>query len=722
MKIKFTFHFIRALLLRFGVLLIFLSGILAFLIMTTPGVKLTLRISSLFLPGTLSVQALKGKIWQDLGFDALTYTYQKQKIILKNLQFNWHIQSFYPFNIQLDALEVEQLAITDNQSNQTKTTLDNLKITGDLKKIKGYFNFGNNKIILKGPLNGPWKIHANLPDLKQVHPSLDNLNSKLTADIRITDMQHAFFIAHLTPGSYQLPKGSSPERIHFQGTSIKGRLTPEALVLNAYGQLDKDISARLNLTLPGIRLDKAPLPTQAVSGEAKLLIRSFDFLDDVNQFGDIGLIFQKPSGQINALVNISGVLNQPKLVGEIALTKGKLKLPELGLTLDPIELNLRTDGTTWTSHGQVQSNHSEPFILNARGKMTPEFTGSAVLAGNHVIIMDTPQYYIKASPNLLLTVKPDAYRIDGNILIPEARITPVSFIHTDKLTHDVVFPEAVKENPNPLNLTTSIVLNMGKNVQLNAKGIQGYIDGMLHIQQLPKQALTADGEIKLRDGRYEAYGQKLQIEQGELVFMGQQIDNPSIRLRATRDFKQTQAQFAGSNQLFDFSAENLDPPNLANNTTVGVTVSGRVDAPKVKLFSSPPNLSQADILSMLLLGKPVDHASKSGGEFLIQAITAMHLNSNSKGIKMIHDLKKATGLDIDVKNKSLSTESSDYTKTSVSVGKSITKRIYLKYSVGLFQENSNVFTLTYLLNKFLSLKVTASDIGNGIDFTYSHSD
>jgi translocation and assembly module TamB len=89
---------------------------------------------------------------------------------------------------------------------------------------------------------------------------------------------------------------------------------------------------------------------------------------------------------------------------------------------------------------------------------------------------------------------------------------------------------------------------------------------------------------------------------------------------------------------------------------------------------------------------------------------------------MIHDLKKATGLDIDVKNKSLSTESSDYTKTSVSVGKSITKRIYLKYSVGLFQENSNVFTLNYLLNKFLSLKVTASDIGNGIDFTYSHSD
>jgi len=42
--------------------------------------------------------------------------------------------------------------------------------------------------------------------------------------------------------------------------------------------------------------------------------------------------------------------------------------------------------------------------------------------------------------------------------------------------------------------------------------------------------------------------------------------------------------------------------------------------------------------------------------------------------------------------------------------------------VGLFQENSNVLTLTYLLNKFLSIKVTASDVGNGIDFMYSRSD
>ncbi|MDX2347007.1 MAG: translocation/assembly module TamB domain-containing protein [Legionella sp.] len=712
MQINFKFHLIRALLLRFGLLLIFLFGILTFLISTTPGLKLTLRIANLLLPGTLTTQQLNGKLLQHLAFGTLTYTHQKQSITLKNMHLKWHVSSYYPFNIMLETLEINQLKLTDNKN---QTALDTIKFSGDFKAFTGYFNFKNNKITLKGPLYGPWHIHADLA-------GLDNLKSKLTADATVYDMQHAVLTAHLTKGSYQLPKDSMLERIDFKSASIKANLTPEALVLNAYGQLDDNISSRIQLKLPDIRLDKAPPKTQVISGQAQLFVSSLAFLDKLAKQSELGLMLQKPNGEINALIHISGVLNKPKLIGHITLENGTLTLPTLGVTLNPISANFKTDGTTFESHAQIQSNHGKPLILNAKGTITPDLTGSAVLSGEEVILMDTPEYYVTASPNLLLTAKPNAYQIDGSLLIPKARIAPVSFIHVKKLTHDAVLLDEEKSNPNPFNLTTNIALHMGQDITIDVKGIQGHIDGMLNIKQQPKQALTADGELKLRDGFYEAYGQKLNIEQGELIFMGQQIDNPNIRVRATRNFKQTNAQFSGSNQLFDFSAENLDTPNLGNNTTVGITASGRVDSPKVKLFSSPPNLSQADILSMLLLGKPVDHASKSGGKILLQAITAMNLNSNGKGVKMIQDLQKATGIDVDVQNSSLGTESSDFSKTSVSVGKSITKRVYLQYSVGLFQENSNVFTLTYLLNKFLSLKVTASDIGNGIDFTYTHSD
>ncbi|MDF1677085.1 MAG: translocation/assembly module TamB domain-containing protein [Legionellaceae bacterium] len=736
---------IRALILRFVFLVVVISSIVAFLVATTPGFKLTLRITNLLLPGKLTIQQLDGHLFKRLAFNTLTYTHQKQSIALDHAVLQWHLQSLYPLNITLEALEIDQLQFTDDA---THMTLDQLKLTGGFQKklrlngetrivlpqgilnihvetiddlMTTHFKLGANHITVKGALSGPWHIHADLPNLKQLHQALGDLNSKLVADATIEDMQHATLTAHLTPGNYKLPKGSTPETLHFEGASLKAHLTPQQLNVNAYSQLDKTTSTRLSLTLPKVRLDKTPPKTQSITGTLALNINSLKFLNDLTELSDIGLMFEKPSGKINALIDISGTIDQPKFVGNIALTDGKVTLPDLGITLSPVELNVKTNGTTWESHAMVQSNNGPALTLNGKGTITPELTAEAALQGTEVIIMNTPEYQIKASPNLALKKTNDAYSIDGSILIPEARIRPVSFIHTERLTHDAVFTKQ-KEDPNPLNLTASVVLDIGKDVQIDLKGIQGHIDGSLHIKQLPKQALTAFGELKLRDGRYEAYGQKLDIEQGELIFLGQQIDNPNIRVRAIRHFKQTNAQFSGSNQLFDFSADNLDSPNLGENTTVGITASGRVDSPNVKLFSSPPNLSQADILSMLLLGKPADRVGKSGGQLLIQAMTSMHLNSGSKGVKMLQDLQKSIGVDFDVQNNSLGTESSDFSKTSVSVGKSITKRVYLQYNVGLFKENSSVFTLTYLLNKFLSIKVTASDNANGIDFTYSHSD
>ncbi len=708
---------IRAFILRLGLLFVFLLSMLAFLIATTPGVKLSLRIANLLLPGTLSTQALTGHFFKNLSIDALTYTHQKQTIILKSIQLKWYLVSRRPLNIHLN-INIQALQLNQDKTN---LTLDTLQLSGDFNQLTGAFKLGNNQITLKGPLKGPWAIHADLVDLKQLNPALENLSSHLTADATVYDMQHAILNARLTPGRYHLPKDSSPQYIAFKGASLKAVLDPTQLKLNAYCQIDENISARLQLELPDVKLNQPPPPTQPVLGQAQLTVNSLQFLEDINQFGELSLMFQAPRGKINATLDISGALNQPKLTGHIMLTEGHVTLPNLGLILNPITLSLKTDGTQWRGQSIIKPNNGEALTLDGQGTVTPAFTGTATLQGNQVLVMNTPEYQIKASPNLIFIAKPDAYHIDGSILIPSARITPLSFIHTERLTHDAIFSKE-ETNQNPLNLISNIMIDMGKDVRVDVKGIQGAIDGMLHIKQLPKQALTAEGTLKLRDGHYEAYGQKLDIEQGELIFMGQQIDNPNLRVRAIRHFKQTNAQFSGSNQLFDFSAENLDTPNLGENTTVGITASGRVDSPNVKLFSSPPNLSQADILSMLLLGKPADQASKSGGQILIQAMTAMHLTSGSKGIKMIQDLQKSIGIDVDVQNKSLGTASSDFTKTSVSVGKSITKRIYLQYNVGLFQENSSVFTLTYLLNKFLSVKVTASDIGNGIDFMYSHSD
>ena len=227
----------------------------------------------------------------------------------------------------------------------------------------------------------------------------------------------------------------------------------------------------------------------------------------------------------------------------------------------------------------------------------------------------------------------------------------------------------------------------------------------------------------MRDGTYRAYGQDLIVDQGELIFSGALTDSPGIHLRAIRKFSKSDSTFNNSNQLLDFSAANLDTTDIGSQTTVGVEMSGRLNAHKIKLFSVPPTLSQSDILSMLLLGKPASQASKSGGQLLMAAISSMNLDSGSKGLQLLEQLKQSLGVDVNLQNNTRYNQAANPNgnNTALVLGKSLSKRIYLSYNIGLLQQDAQVFTLKYLLNKFFSIQVSASDIGNGVDLLYTHS-
>ena len=152
-------------------------------------------------------------------------------------------------------------------------------------------------------------------------------------------------------------------------------------------------------------------------------------------------------------------------------------------------------------------------------------------------------------------------------------------------------------------------------------------------------------------------------------------------------------------------------------------MTGHLNAHKIKLFSIPANLSQADILSMLLLGKPASQASKSGGQLLLTAISSMNLDTGTKGLQLLSQLKQTLGIDFNLQNNTRYNQatSPNADNTALVVGKSLSKRLYLSYNIGLLQTDSNVFTLKYLLNKFFSIQVTASDTGSGLDLLYTHS-
>ena len=120
--------------------------------------------------------------------------------------------------------------------------------------------------------------------------------------------------------------------------------------------------------------------------------------------------------------------------------------------------------------------------------------------------------------------------------MPRADITPKGLggggvdVSDDQVLVGVVVP--VKEPP--LKVFVDLKLVLGNKVQIEGFGLKTRIEGGVNVTQRPGFEAMGRGELRLIDGRYQAYGQDLSIETGRLIFSGGPVTTPAIDLYATR--------------------------------------------------------------------------------------------------------------------------------------------------------------------------------------------
>ena len=570
-------------------------------------------------------------------------------------------------------------------------------------------SLGANLIKLTGKLTAPWTFTAIIPDPGLLHPSLLGLKTNITAEGTFNNPQQGNLLLTIKKGRYEIPEKLN---LPFEGGVLLASLDSKQLQTTGNFTLDANTSLNLSLQLPGFR---SAIDKQKVTGTMRLTVNSLAFLNDASPE------INNAKGQLHAELNLAGTIDKPLLTGKLNLHNASLALPKMGINLNPVQLSIQSQDKSWEAKGAVVSN-GKTLTIQGRGDFFPLFNGKLSFIGSDIPVLNTSEYVIMVSPKLDLDMAPASYKLSGSILIPKAQIKPQTFTDTVSLSDDVVFVNKQAPPTNPYDLNTDISIEMGNDVALDIKGLHGFLTGGIHLQLLPGRQMTASGELNIRDGKYTAYGQDLIIQQGQLLFTGGDADNPGIRVRAVRQFKNTTNSFAGSNQLFDFKPDNIETLDMGNQTTTGIEVSGRLTEPKIKLFSIPSNLSQADILSLLLLGKPASQANESGGQLLLTAVSAMNLGSGSGGTQLLEQLKQNLGLDFNVQNNAQYDQKTNQStsQTAFVVGKSLSKRLYLSYNMGLSSTDNNMLTLKYLLNKFLSIQVNASMNASGIDLLYTH--
>lgn len=601
-----------------------------------------------------------------------------------------------------------------NSSNPLKSGPGHLTIHGT------FVDFNMNATSqINSPVETNWQLTARIKNKQADINStlrfpLSNLKTTINVKGTLYDTQHGKIIVSINPGTYQLPQGSPLPAIPFQGGDLSINITPEALQAKGMIAVDQNKLFHLALRIPKFRISEMKT-TQQIDGKLDLQIKSLDFLQGLSKQ------IERIQGQLQMNLTATGTIAHPLVNGEIALTNGSVSIPQSGLTFAPIQIKLKSRNKQWQADGSITSlNHL--LTLKGKGNFDPLLSGEVSILGDNVPIIKNTDYAINLSPQLAILFHPTTVDITGNILVPSAILKPVSFSNTVNLPEDVVFVNNTTKTMSPFGIHTDIQLTMGQHVALDIKGLHGFLDGVLHIKQSPQNALNASGELTIRKGRYKAYGQDLVIDQGQLMFTGGPIDNPGIHLRAIRKFNSANRNLANISQSIDFSAANIDTIDAGNRTTVGIEMTGHLNSHKITLFSIPASLSQSDILSMLLLGKPANQASQAGGQLLLTAISSMNLDSGTKGLQLLSQLKQTLGVDFNVQNNARynQTTAQPGDNTAFVVSKSLTKKLFLSYNIGLLQNDSNVFTLKYLLSKFFSIQVNTSDSGSGLDLLYTH--
>jgi translocation and assembly module TamB len=334
--------------------------------------------------------------------------------------------------------------------------------------------------------------------------------------------------------------------------------------------------------------------------------------------------------------------------------------------------------------GSIKSGEGE---LGVRGQST--LTGEATLrvTGTRVLAADIPGVKVVVTPELTVQRATGRTDLGGRITIPTADINLQrlpSARRTRSASPDVVVvddprrAEAVRSAP----LYAQVDLQLGDAVKISGYGLDAAVTGQLGVRERPGEPTTASGELRV-SGRYQAYGQDLTIQQGQLLFASTPLDNPRLAITAVRE---------------------------VDTVTAGFRVAGSARNPELTVFSDPA-MGQSNALSYIIAGKPLDQIGAGTGEGDALQSAARQLGAAAGGL-LAKNVGKRLGVDeLGIK------DSASIGGAALTVGQYLSPRLYLGYGIGLF-DPGQVVTLRYKVSRSLAIEAEQGTLNSraGIEF------
>ena len=451
---------------------------------------------------------------------------------------------------------------------------------------------------------------------------------------------------------------------------------------------------------------KGELNNNKINSVLQLTVLHFEFLHRWLHLIHI------PSGQLQGEFKINGTFLQPNITGKLQLNQGNIYFPRLNLTLNNITTTVKGDGAKLNFKARAFSQNVPLNLVGDLDLSQEQFHAEGELTTQNAIIINTQEYLVRATSDLKAQIKNRDIYLTGNIIIPSAAIQPNDFETTNTLPeHDIVYVGDVIPPSNPFwQVHNNVSVKFGDHILVTASGAKIQLGGQLQLTQEPNADMFGTGDILIKKGTFSVYGQTLTVEPDSyLSYQNNLLNNPSLNVKASKTISNVQ---------------NMGIANFTQGTlVVGIALHGTVNQPKISFFSNRASLSQADILSYIILGYGNNSNAPGSTDFLLRALAAVKITT--QGIlgkeNIASQIQSGLGLsELGIESQTTvdSLGNPINQQSAFVVGKSLTKRFYMRVSFGILSP-VNVYQFGYILNDHWSLQSDSSTLGNGADVLYT---
>jgi translocation and assembly module TamB len=372
-------------------------------------------------------------------------------------------------------------------------------------------------------------------------------------------------------------------------------------------------------------------------------------------------------GRLNISASLGGHFNAPEYTGKMVGSGIGARNMVEGINVTDGEVDISLQGDTARINTFKARGGSGIVRIEGDAKLDDTWRARLKLVAEKFQVLGRVDLRVVTTGEANVTIEGESVKGDGRFTVDEGLID-FTRLSSPGLSDDVIVTgrsneprEAVPTNPNAPGsnrIALDLQVNLGDNLRMRGLGIDTLLRGDLRVSR-PGGKWALIGKVSAVDGTFANYGQKLVIDRGIISFSG-----------------------APSDMFLDFEATR---PNL--DVRVGVQVTGPLQNLRVKLFSVP-DMTNNEKLSWLMLGRASDGLGKADTALVQRAAFALLAGEGGGGGPGA--ITRVFGID----DLGLRQTDGDTRETVVSVGKQLSKRVYVAYEQNL-ATSAGSFQVTY---------------------------